>query len=195
MAETEYFNDIWSVYFHDPGCDDWGMDSYKRICNMSTVDDFWALDASLQPFITRGMFFVMREHVFPCWDDPANLRGGCLSLKVPQERLQETWRSLLQRLFGETLVDKSGDGEQNGKADCWDAVNGISVSPKRCFNIIKLWLREGAPTTPSSYVLPTWYTTDILFRGNEESIHERNTAINANANANAECPEKNVKKT
>ena len=170
-----YLQDVWCVYFHDPENQDWNLNSYKRICNVSTIHDFWAMQAGIAPYLVDGMFFIMREHVYPCWDDPANLRGGCLSLKFARDKLHKSWELMLQRMLGETIVKSTDTTTTNHSAhSMWDAVNGMSISPKRYFSIVKLWLREGAPTQPSAYHLPPWYASEVLYRSNEDSIKERN---------------------
>ena len=79
---TMDLNDIWSIYFHDPNDKDWTMKSYHHLSMLSTVDDFWVVHKAMQDKVADGMFFIMREYIFPCWDDPENKEGGCFSIKV-----------------------------------------------------------------------------------------------------------------
>lgn len=169
--DDEYLQDVWSVYFHNPDDQNWNLESYKRLSTISTVQDFWRVHEATRKYLTEGMFFIMREHVFPCWDDPENIKGGCLSLKLPREKLDESWEIMCQRLLGESIVSS---GPNDGECNAWNSVNGMSVSPKRYFSIVKLWLREGAPTDPARYAIPSWYSSEILYRSNEENIRDRN---------------------
>ena len=82
MAMAMDLNDIWSIYFHDPNDKDWTMKSYHHMSMLSTVDDFWVVQKAMQDKVADGMFFIMREYIFPCWDDPENKEGGCFSIKV-----------------------------------------------------------------------------------------------------------------
>lgn len=64
-AEETWLSDIWTWYFHDPGDSRWTLDSYRRLCDISTIEEFWRLHEAHAPLLTRGMFFLMRECVFP----------------------------------------------------------------------------------------------------------------------------------
>lgn len=180
-ADPTYLQDVWTMYFHDPDNSDWNLPSYLRLLDISTVEDYWASQASIAPFLSRGMFFVMREHVYPCWDDKSNISGGCLSIKVPKEQLAKTWEYLMVRMLGETLLVLSQQQQQqlctDDAADMWSTVNGMSISPKRFYSIIKLWLRTDAFHTRSHFQLPEWYTGEVLFRSNVDNIRQNHAAL------------------
>lgn len=163
-AEDLWLEDVWTWYFHDPSDTRWTLDSYKRLCDTSTVEDFWGMHEALAQHVTHGMFFVMRESVFPCWDDARNINGGCVSMKVAAPEVPQCWEGLLKRLLGETLAVADDD---NG------AVNGVSISPKRGFCIIKLWMSdnrfEESPRTKLR--IPEPYAGEVLYRRNMENIH------------------------
>lgn len=82
-----FLEDVWTYYFHDPDDTNWNLDSYHRLADVACVGDFWQVHGAVSGYLNRGMFFIMREHVYPCWDDPNNIRGGCLSMKVLKEEL------------------------------------------------------------------------------------------------------------
>ena len=166
--EDELLHDVWTYYYHDARNPDWNLESYARIGSVSSVRDFWAVHLSCQPALVDGMFFIMRESVFPCWDDRANIEGGCMSIKIARQDLAAFWELLAKRLLGETLV-------REGQA--WDVVNGISVSPKRFFSIVKLWLAAGASTDARDYHLPpNADLTAIQYRCNAEHIKDNAAA-------------------
>lgn len=162
-------NDSWTFYFHDPMNNNWTLESYKRLGDVSSVGDFLAMHAMINDFISHGMFFLMREHVFPCWDDKHNIDGGCISLKVNGDHVASVWSELSKRLIGETLVKNYGD---------WSHVNGVSISPKRGFCIVKIWMsKEYVPEGQgqqgrgdSSIQIPAKYRGEIVFRSNRENI-------------------------
>ena len=159
-----WLNDVWSVYFHDPGDASWTLDSYKRLGDVATVGDLWRMQLSIEPYVTSGMFFVMREHVFPCWDDKANIEGGCVSIKVAARSAPAAWELMLKRALGETLMaeDRGGGG--------WEALNGISISPKRGFCIVKLWLRDLAACAPDCFRAPPGYDGEVVVRSNIDNM-------------------------
>lgn len=163
-SEDAYLNDVWSMYFHDPNDTNWTNASYVNLGSISTVDDFWNHATQFKDHIHKGMFFLMREHVFPYWDDPANINGGCFSIKVLKDDMHAYWEDMCVKLLSESLLrDKSK----------WDIINGISTSPKKHFCIIKIWTRnldlEQEDAKACFDVLPMHHG-DILFKSNIENI-------------------------
>lgn len=162
-GEDVLLNDLWSFYFHDPLNNDWNMNSYIKVLDIGTVDEFWQVYEKFAAKFHLGMFFLMREHVFPCWDDPLNATGGCLSIKVLKQDVPTFWKEMCIRLLGETiLVDE--------KADNFDFVNGISVSPKKHFCIIKIWLRSHDFSNRVFFQLPKGNYGDVLYKPNVENM-------------------------
>ena len=82
MSSSTYINDVWSLYFHDPYDMNWDANSYKFITTISSVEDFVNIYKAFEDLWLRGMFFIMREHIMPRWEDENNINGGCLSLKL-----------------------------------------------------------------------------------------------------------------
>ena len=161
--EDIYLNDVWSVYFHDPNDTDWNHSSYVNMGNISTVDDFWNHTMSNKETVHKGMFFIMREHIFPCWDDPSNITGGCLSIKVLKEEMHKFWEDLCIKMLGECLlVDE--------KKDMWNNINGISTSPKKHFCIIKIWLQNDDFNKKEFFNLYPEYYGDIIYKSNIDNI-------------------------
>lgn len=162
-----YLNDIWTFYFHDPYDSDWTTQSYVCLGNISTPKEFWAINNSVRDRIKSGIFFVMREFVFPAWDDPSNIHGGCLSIKVLKENIGEYWAELCAKVLGETLLIDSNKNQ-------WNVVNGISTSPKKYFCIVKIWLGTNDLNDKKFFNLPEKNYGDIIYRENMENIHKNN---------------------
>lgn len=165
-----FLNDIWTVYFHDPNNQDWTHSSYVNMGNISTIDDFWQHFDSAKENIHKGMFFVMREHIFPAWDDPCNIHGGCLSIKVLKDEMYRFWEDLGMRLVGEDLLIDS-------KKEMWDQVNGISASPKKHFCIIKIWLKSDDLNNKSFFNLLQGYYGDVIYKSNLENINNDSNKV------------------
>lgn len=164
MEEADVFlNDVWSIYFHDPNNSNWTHSSYVHLGDISSVDDFWGHHMSLKDNIHKGMFFLMREHVFPAWDDPSNLKGGCLSIKVLKDEMSKFWEDLCMKLLGETLLNPD-------KIHEWSSVNGISTSPKKHFCIVKVWLQNDEISNKRFFNFMTNYYGDILYKNNIDNI-------------------------
>lgn len=184
--EDVVLQDTWTFRFHDPDNSDWTMPSYVRLADVSSIADMWEVHVGMQQYLTEGMFFVMREHVFPCWDDVSNIKGGCISLKVLKTELHTFWEELLIGVLGETLVLSAGpskaarvglDAEkdevvdfQDEEDDLWSTINGISTSPKRYYCIVKLWLRDGRRCNREHFRLPCNYQGEVLYKSNTEMM-------------------------
>lgn len=178
MEET-FLNDLWSIYFHDPYDEKWTYDSYKRLATVGSVEAFWEVHEKLKDKIHAGMFFVMREHIFPCWDDENNKKGGCLSIKVLKQDMKEFWEYLCVRLLGESFI------KEEHRVLNWSKVNGISTSPKKHFCIVKVWLADGELINANCFDIPSNHHGDILYRSNLENIENNNqTTCITSPNAN-----------
>jgi hypothetical protein len=178
LDPDHYLQDTWTLYFHEPSNADWTMASYVRLEQLSSVEGFWQVHEGVRPYLSRGMFFLMREHVFPCWDDPSNIDGGCISIKVLKEDLETFWEEAVSGLLGERLVRYApGGSASNGASEAWSAVNGISTSPKRFFCICKIWLAEGSPVDKESFRLPPRYHGEPLYRSNAENIQHNHRVM------------------
>lgn len=159
-----FLNDTWSFYFHDPHNNDWRTNSYMKIMDIGAAEEYWVVDYSLNDNINKGMFFLMREHVFPCWDDESNIKGGCLSLKVLKQDLRDFWNEMVAKMLTEqVLVDSHKDQ--------WSMVNGISTSPKKHFCIIKIWVADPALADPRLFNIPPKYYGDIIYKSNMDNIN------------------------
>lgn len=171
--DDDILDDIWTFYFHDPYDVSWTCGSYHRICDMGSAMELVAVQKKIKEHLHQGMFFLFRESVFPCWDDPANIRGGCLSIKVLKADLSEFWFQLCAKLLSEELL--SADAKETFG---WDVVTGVSSSPKRMFCIVKIWVRNDDLNSPSMFELPTVSHGEVLFRSNRDNIdvnHVRHT--------------------
>lgn len=126
-------NDKWNYYYHLPGDNNWSLSSYKLIMeNIDNAEAVKKLNEQIKNGIIKNtMLFVMRSHITPLWEDPNNRKGGCFSFKVLNRQVSEIWKNLLCALCGETLcVDNSKSAH----------INGITISPKKNFCIVKVWM-------------------------------------------------------
>ena len=130
-------NSKWILWYHNPSDKNWNLDSYIKIVELSSIEDFCRLKNSWKnnlPNLTEGMFFLMRilndKIIYPQWEDRHNREGGYWSIKIDKEQSEEIWFNLLMLLIGETIT--------NGNYDSLN-INGISISPKKQFCILKIW--------------------------------------------------------
>ena len=122
----------WTLWSHLPHDTDWSLNSYTKICQFNTVEEAVAVTEMLPPkLIVNCMLFLMRTGISPIWEDVRNRNGGCFSYKVGNKTVANTWKYLAYALVGETLAI---DPKHNA------IINGITISPKKNFCIIKIWL-------------------------------------------------------
>lgn len=125
-------NTEWCLWAHLPHDTDWSLSSYKLIYTFSNVYETIDLLKNLpEKCIKNCMLFIMRKDISPIWEDKLNRDGGCFSFKVTNKIIKETWENLTYALVGETIFTNNINNS---------IVNGITISPKKNFCIIKIWL-------------------------------------------------------
>ena len=139
--------DKWDLWYHSLTDNKWTKTSYKNIYSISNLIEYKALINLLDiQHLQNGMYFLMRENIFPNWEDPDNRNGGCLSYKVPCKDIKNIWNKLMENCINENILDLPEDDLENLSPIDIDInkneINGISISPKKEFNIIKIWIRN-----------------------------------------------------
>ncbi len=85
-------NSKWSLYYHDPENPDWSNQSYIKVCDFNSIEMFWKIHSVLPHNLFHlGMFFLMRDDIFPTWEDPQNINGACWSYKIAISETREAW--------------------------------------------------------------------------------------------------------
>jgi hypothetical protein len=82
----------------------------------------------------------MREGIKPTWEDPRNRNGGCFSYKVVNKNVHKVWKDLTYVLVG---------GAISKLPEFVNSVTGITISPKKNFCIVKIWLANCANQNPT----------------------------------------------
>jgi hypothetical protein len=135
------FNDKWALYGHLPHDTDWTFKSYKQIAQICSVEHMIAIyDKLPEALVNNCMLFLMRGNIKPIWEDPKNISGGCFSYKVHVNNVYNVWKRLSYALAGESLSSEIP----------FKTINGITISPKKNFCIIKIWLSSCEYQDPSS---------------------------------------------
>ena len=131
---THKLYDQWVLWAHLPHDTDWSIKSYEKIMDVLSVENMLLLYSVIpEKLIKNCMLFMMRKGISPTWEDPANRDGGCFSFKVLNKTVPLVWKRLSYILVGETLSN-------NYKMS--NVINGITISPKRSFCIIKIWMKN-----------------------------------------------------
>jgi hypothetical protein len=125
-------NNNWVLWAHLPHDTNWSLDSYKKISNINYIEEYIELYKNIpDTMILKCMLFTMKEGIKPMWEDINNINGGCFSYKVLDTNIINTWTTLNYMLLGETLMKDEKLSQY---------INGISISPKKNFSIVKIWL-------------------------------------------------------
>ena len=128
----------WVYWCHLPQEKDWSIKGYINICTMSTVEDVLTIsDVVSEGLIKYGMLFIMKKGINPTWEDPNNCDGGCFSYKILNSEVVQVWKLLTYSLTGEVLL------KENNK------ITGITISPKKNFCIIKIWMSDCRNQNPN----------------------------------------------
>ena len=131
----------WMFWAHLPHDIDWSMASYIPIMKITYVEELITLAHTLpDKLVSSCMLFYMRGGIHPTWEDVHNRGGGCFSYKIANKSVPECWKDLSYAISGETLSD---DAELNR------AITGMSISPKKGFCILKIWMTNCSHQNPT----------------------------------------------
>ena len=125
----------WKLWYHSIKDNNWTKSSYNELYTVQNLFDYYFITNHFkQNHYQNGMFFLMKENVFPNWEDPSNREGGCLSFKVRSCNILNEWNELLLRCITNNILNHGNE-----------SINGISISPKKEFNIVKIWFANNKP--------------------------------------------------
>jgi hypothetical protein len=131
MNSDTKLNNKWILWYHDPLDTNWDIRSYKNLQEISNMKEFWEIYKFMNNnIVENSMLFMMRNGIKPLWEDEKNVPGGCWSFKITKGNLANVWRNLSAYLCGETLISNKNN---------YSLLNGISISPKKNFCIVKIW--------------------------------------------------------
>ena len=142
-------SDKWVLWAHLPHDTDWTLKSYINIVEFDTVEKVIAVINTIPPTMIKNcMLFVMKKGINPTWEDPKNCKGGCFSFKIMNKQVCQVWNDLLKVVTGNTIsIDKTFVKN----------VNGITISPKKAFCIMKIWM-SGTDKQNPKVIIPVSYT-------------------------------------
>jgi len=139
--ELYQLKDKWILWAHFPQDPDWSPKSYKNICRFEKVEQVVSIIHLLpEDLIKNCMFFIMKEGIIPTWEDPQNRNGGCFSYKVLNKNVYEVWKELTYSVVGDFISHNHS---------FVSAVSGITISPKKNFCIIKIWMKDCINQNPA----------------------------------------------
>jgi hypothetical protein len=154
----------WTLWSHLPHDLDWSLKSYTQIMSFNTVESACAIVEILsESMIKKCMFFLMRDTIAPVWEDSRNQSGGCFSYKVSHKCINITWKKIVYATIGNTL---------SANVDMMQNVNGVSISPKKNFCVVKIWMASELYQNPSDFIslIEGIVPTDCTFRKHNSNL-------------------------
>ena len=144
-SSSHTLNGKWNLYYHLPQDNNWSLSSYTVLMDsIDTLESIVSLNKKIHENVIKNcMLFVMRKGITPMWEDQQNRHGGCFSYKVTNKHVPEVWKTLFCLMCGESLTVK----DEHSKF-----INGITISPKKNFCIIKIWLKTSDLQDPNIIV-------------------------------------------
>jgi hypothetical protein len=123
----------WNLYYHLQTDNNWTADSYKLVMKeIDNVESVNALNEAIpEYFLYNCMFFCMKTGIGPTWEDAKNREGGCFSYRVANTDVSVAWKKLMALMCGNNLSTSSKYESH---------INGITISPKKRFSVIKIWM-------------------------------------------------------
>lgn len=134
-------SDKWCLWLHEPHETDWSLSSYTHVATIGTVEEAIAITETLpEDLVKNSMLFLMRKGIKPMWEDPQNRDGGAFSYKVTNKDVCVAWKGLSYSVLGGSVSDVSS---------FINCVTGITISSKKKFCIIKIWMRNCTHQNPN----------------------------------------------
>lgn len=127
--DTKY---SWKLWYHSVADNTWTKDSYKEIFIINNLGDYEILKESIKKsHLQNCMLFLMKGDILPIWEDPENIDGCSLSFKISGKDVVKEWNDMILNTITEDIFLTE-----------YHNINGLSISPKKEFNIIKIWTKD-----------------------------------------------------
>ena len=149
----------WTFYFHDPNNSNWEISSYIVVEKIKTVNEWIQVFHSFKNVWNKGMFFLMKETIQPIWEHEYNKNGGCMSFKLWKTEVNECWLDLTGKLITHSLL-KEGNS---------DKISGISISPKRNYCIVRIWLVDSALSDSGLYNIAVPSYSKMIYKSHSDN--------------------------
>ena len=123
----------WTLYFHSPAEKKWSIDTFHNLGTAKTWDDFCKLiNAQEDSKWARGMYFWMKGNVPPLWENFQNIKGGSYSICIGESDSID----IFHRYTAACMLCCVTQSD--------DIVQGITISPKKGFHVIKIWNKDAS---------------------------------------------------
>jgi len=146
----------WTLYWHSSEGRDWSIGTFTSFGTMKTWRDFFTILETLKlDALSDGMFFLMKDPIPPLWENCNNIYGGAYSFRVPKHAAGAAFEHYaIAAMLGQSMGNAT------------NTINGLSISPKKTYNIIKLWnTNSGKFRRPDDMLclLPSMVSSEVLY--------------------------------
>ena len=143
-SSFNYLRNSWTFYLHLHDTHEWNLSSYNNILNFQSVEDAILLNDEIHyDLIKKSMMFLMKDDIKPMWEDDHNKHGGCFSFKVLNKDVEQVWKEVYFNVIGSSIT-KDKKYQAN--------INGITLSPKKKFCILKIWMKNCDLKDPNLFI-------------------------------------------
>jgi hypothetical protein len=127
-------NNLWCCWIHYQNDNDWTIDSYTKITELSNLQELVLFVETVnEAIIKKSMLFFMKENILPLWESEDNINGGYFSYKISNNDIVALFKIIVYKIIGNSFVEDE---------TILNNINGVSVSPKKNFCIIKIWMKD-----------------------------------------------------
>lgn len=162
-VEDIFLNDGWNIYYHSVNDPDWSVYSFTLITSFSSLKQWCITFNSLEDYWKKGMFFIFREHISPRWEDEHNVNGGCYSMKINATEINDKMFDITSQIIGETFAFNPEHASN---------VNGISITPKKNANIVRIWLKDNKHSAKELYDIEPIKYSPLMYKKHLEDPKE-----------------------
>ena len=136
--------DNWNFFIHLHDNKNWDINSYIHIINLDNIENTILLNDEINyDLIKKSMLFLMKKDILPMWEDEHNKNGGCFSFKVLNKDIEIVWKLVYYNLIGGSITKNKAH---------YNNINGITLSPKKKFCILKIWMKDCSLKDPSIFI-------------------------------------------
>jgi hypothetical protein len=124
----------WCLWGHLVNNPDWSINSYIKIATISDVTNLLGILQNIpDELLINCMFFFYKENILPIYEDPNNRKGGYFSYVISNQNVKNVWSITSLNLMEKNL---------STNIDFMSNINGITLSPKKNFCILKIILKS-----------------------------------------------------
>lgn len=153
--------DDYVLWVHDLNNKNWTINSYEKKYEFNNVETFCGFVNNFYRLGYKHMhFFLMKKGVDPIWEHEENRNGGVCSIKIDIDQCGDIFTDLICRMVTNSLSSVSDD------------INGVSISPKNNWAIIKIWNKSKdniLTETLTPEVLEKYHHLSLRYKANNEN--------------------------